>query len=135
MSIKEKPLINAASNMGPMWSPSSPFFAGVWSVLLVSIFAVVLVFFQLSGRGAVRWAELMPAIFFGLIIGYLLVAVTISILWMQQDAGEADRETVLPFTIGAFGAMGAMLLLGAFFGESIYLWAESLPPFHGMAPH
>ncbi|NNU16884.1 hypothetical protein HK107_11200 [Parvularcula sp. ZS-1/3] len=134
MSIKEKPLINAASNMAPMWSPSSPFFAGVWSVLLVSICMIVTIFFQGAGRGAVTFSELLPATGVAIIVGFALIVGSIAMLWLRMLIGEDEARIVIPFTAGAFLAMGVAVVATGVLGADFVVWVEGLPPLHGMAP-
>jgi len=85
MSIKEKPLINAVSKLGPLPSFlfSNMVFVGFFAMIMCAVFFAVFIWFQAAGRGTVdslylyelaRWGA-MGGLIFGSII-YVGIAIS-----------------------------------------------------------
>lgn len=133
MPIKEKPLINAASNPDSVWSPGHPVFAGVWSVLAVAFFAALIVFFQAAGRGAVYPSEILMPIRFAVYASFVIGVVAALVVNGQANGFEHETAIAQKFACGVLGTMAAIILADIVFGPSLSRWAETAPSFHGMA--
>lgn len=70
MSIKEKPLINAVSRLGPLpgFLFSHPIFTGFFAMFMCPVFGAVFMLFQVAGRGTVEALALFEAVRVGAIV-------------------------------------------------------------------
>ncbi|MEM0929797.1 MAG: hypothetical protein AAGI89_10960 [Pseudomonadota bacterium] len=98
MTIKERPLINAVSKLGPIPTPSHPILSGIYTTAIAGLFGAVAFFFQAYGRGAVATAaDFYSAVMVGSWIGFAVVAVCYVALLLASRQEEA--ETTVPFVV------------------------------------
>lgn len=96
MSIKEKPLIDAVSNSGPLpnFLFSTMFGAGFFALLMAGVFGAVTFLFQGGGRGLATVIDALDFIIIGAITAQafcaliLLLVLFRSVFRKEEGAGE-----------------------------------------------
>ena len=106
MSIKEKPLIDAVSELGPLpgFFFASAFFSGFFAMIMCPVFGAVFVLFQAAGRGAVEAIELFEAARVGAIGGLFLGIAIFAGILISAIFTPNEARFRLQFVFGGFCA-------------------------------
>jgi hypothetical protein len=111
MSIKEKPLIDAVSRLGPLpaFLFSNPVFVGFFAMLMCPVFGAVFALFQVAGRGTVNALTLFEAARWGAIIGVIWGALIFIGIAVSAFHHQDEKRYRLLFVLG--GALGVAFLV------------------------
>lgn len=130
MSIKEKPLIDAASKLGPLpgFLFANPVISGFFSIVMSSVFAGVAVMFYMSVHGMGTNAGFATSFVLGGFAGAAFGAIVIfgigvSALFNRQESGVR-----LAFAFG--GVLGLIVSTMILLGLAIYVvpWLAAREP-------
>ena len=118
MSIKEKPLIDAVSRLGPLpgFLFDHPVFTGFFATLMCAVFGAVFIVFQIAGRGGVEAIELYDAALIGAACGLSLAAVTLLIFSVTGPREPEERKIRRQFIFGGVLAI-VTALVGFYFAD------------------
>lgn len=119
MKIKEQSMIDAVDRLGPSWSPTHPFFAGIWLTLLLAFFGAVLMLFQIGGRGADDPAELYAAATIGVLFSFGLALLSLLFVAVQSLRFPDERSNFAWFALGTIGSISVLAV-------AIFLFADEL---------
>ncbi len=110
MSIKEKPLIDAVSRLGPLpaFLFSNPIFAGFFAMVMCPVFGAVFTLFQAS-IGTVDALILFEAARWGAIIGAIVGAFVFIIIAVSAFSHRDETRYRLLFVFG--GVLGIVFLV------------------------
>ncbi len=124
MSIKERPLINAVSKLGPLPSFlfSNMVFAGFFAMIMCAVFFAVFIWFQAAGRGAVDSQELFELARWGAIGGLAFGALIYMGIAISAFKTPEEKEVRLRFVLGGFFAIVFLAVIDFFALESLRAW-------------
>ena len=110
MTIKEKPLINAVSRLGPLpgFLFEHPVFTGFFALIMCPVFGAVFMVFQVAGHGGVEALELFEAARIGAIGGVAVGAVIFVGIAISAFRTPDEKIFRLQFFLG--GVLGVITL-------------------------
>ncbi len=115
MSIKEKPLIDAVEKLGPLpgFLFASMFAAGFFAIVMVAVFGVVFMLFQVGGRGFVDplllYETARVGAYFAVAFGAaILIGISINASHLAKEEPEDARGRHM-FVHGGFAAAAFMI--------------------------
>ena len=124
MTIKEKPLIDAASRMGPLpgFLFSNPFLAGFFSAVMCAVCGACAVLMFASGWGADDGVEVFEPMRWGAIVGLLLnIIVLIGIAFSAGSDPEETRARLL-FVLGGVTGVASLVIADRLALEHVRIW-------------
>ncbi len=132
MSIKEKPLIDAASDVDPLPSflYANPVFAGFITIFMCAVFGAVFVGF-VSSRGGPTALELFEISRIGAIVSTLFGATVLVFIGVRAIL---QREEVTPRMLMVFGGLLCVALLyiiDRLAVDDFRTWLEAVGPIAG----
>ncbi len=130
LPIKEKPLIDAVSRLGPLpaFLFSHPIFTGFFAIVMCPVFGAAFMVFQAAGYGSVEALELFEAARIGAIIALILAAIIL--IGIAVSAFKEPEETTvrLQFVFGGFLAIAMLVTLDRLFLDALRsFFAEAGP--------
>lgn len=116
MSIKEKPLIDAVDNLGPLpgFLFSSPFLAGAFTILMCAVFGAVFLFFQVFGRGVTEPEIVVASIIGGALIGTAAGIIILMLVFLRAIIKKEEPRHAAVFCAG--GVCCAIVLMPTLVG-------------------
>lgn len=129
MSVKEKPLLDAAEKLGPLpgWLFANAFAAGLVALLMVPVFGAVFAIFW-STLSAPDAAEMFEAAMFGAVGAVAFATLIVLGVAFSAFVTPDERAPRLLFTAGAFVSIALFFTLTVLFYEDARLWLEVNDP-------
>ncbi|NOX83038.1 MAG: hypothetical protein GXP06_08650 [Alphaproteobacteria bacterium] len=129
MPYKEKPLIVAASQMGPLpaFLFSNPVFAGFFAMLMCPVFGAVFALFQAS-IGTVNALILFEASRLGAIVGAVIGAFVFIIIAVSAFSHRDEMKYRLLFVFGGVLGIVFLVILDRFTLEYLRDWFATAGP-------
>lgn len=130
MSIKEKPLIDAVSELGPLpgFFFASAFFTGFFAMIMCPVFGAVFLLFQAAGRGAVEAIELFEAARVGAAGGVVLGVLIFAGILISAALTPIEARFRLQFVFGGFCAAALVFGLDYVFLETLREYFSNAGP-------
>ena len=132
MTIKEKPLIDAASRMGPLpgFLFSNPFLAGFFSALMCAVFGATAMLFLGLGHGADR-IELFEAMRIGAAFGLILNVIVLAGAAISAFSNPEERSARLLFVFGGVLGIASVIAADHYAVEHVRAWMIETGPISG----
>ena len=107
MTIKEKPLIDAATNPDPLpnFLFAHPVLTGFFALIMCPVFGAVFMLFQVAGRGGVEALELFEAARVGTIVGAGVGAIILTGIAISAFREPDEKAFRLQFALGGLLAI------------------------------
>ena len=112
MSIKEKPLINAVSRLGPLpgFLFAHPVFTGFFAIIMCPVFGAVFMLFQVAGRGEAEALSLFEAARIGAVGAIIVAAIILAGITVSAFRTPDEKVFRLQFVLGGVLAVAALVL-------------------------
>lgn len=116
MTIKEKPLIDAATNPDPLpnFLFMHPVLTGFFALIMCPVFGAVFMLFQAAGYGAVEALELFEASRIGAIGGAGVGVIILIGIAISAFRTPGEKSFRLQFTLGGMLAVAALVSIELF---------------------
>lgn len=133
MSLKEQPLFNAVSRLGPLpnFLFSNMIFVGFFAMVMCAVFGGVFVAFQAAGHGAADFPVLFEAARWGGIIGVIIGAVTFISIGVSAFYTPEEAKVRLLFVFGGVLAIATLVISDHLALEPLRGWLATLGPVAG----
>jgi len=130
MSIKEKPLIDAFSQSGPLpaFLFSNPVFIGFFAMFMCPVFGAVFALFQVAGRGEVEALVLFEAARWGAIIAVILAAVIFLSIAVNAFSHQDEAKYRLRFVFGGVLGLAFLVIVDWLALEALREWFATAGP-------
>ena len=130
MSIKEKPLINAVSKLGPLpaFLFSNMIFIGFFAMIMCAVFFAVFIWFQAAGRGTVDSFYLYELSRIGAYIGLAFGALIYIGIFISAFRTPDEKEVRLKFVIGGFLAIVFLVVVDFLSYDALRAWFTAAGP-------
>ncbi|MBB4658073.1 hypothetical protein [Parvularcula dongshanensis] len=124
MTIKEKSLIDAVSNLGPLpdFFVEGAFRAGATCIFMCGVFGGVVAVFNVMGRGLTEALVVLAAVRFAAFagMGAGMVIATGALIGMDDEEDDVGR----PFFFGGLTCLAALAFLALITAAPLRAWLE-----------
>jgi len=130
MTIRERPLINAVSNLGPLpgYLFAGPFVSGFVAMLMTPVFGAAAAGFIAAGHGEADSLRLFEIARFGGFVVMVLAALLIFGIGVSGIFNREERPARLGFALGAATGTTLLVVADALTIELARSWLETAGP-------